>query len=279
MKKLILALFTIFLLSCSSDGINNNFYSQLERIDITASFDEDMLYIANFSNGDKLIKVTTNYNCETIYTYDNDRIVKVSALTNGEVSSSITFNYDDIGRVISVHDFKAQHTPQHQDRIITWTDNKMIVPVLWDIENRFELTFNDENLLINHKYITQFGEIGFNFNYEYDGNENMVRRYGEKWSYNFNIATFYDDKNNPFYPFFKKYQIVNMILSQGVSLDRSMHRLGKNNILNSKNLMSGEFIDGYYVYEYSGNTTTQSILKSTEDPTFEYIIDFTYDDD
>jgi len=283
-KQLSIIIITFLLFSCSSDGSGGYNYQQLEHIETRVSNDEDLLIEWYYSNGDMLKKILKNNTKISEISYDeNERMTKMTSYRDGEIRSQYTFTYDNDGKIISVHDFNINHSPKHQDREVTWNENTMSIPyIVEDRTDHYRFTFNDVGLLINFKvYQGSQNYLLLDANYEYDENDNVIRKFGIYNETEYNAKYYYDNKNNPYYPYLKKYYKNNIVIGKsGIvwGLDSSMQTFGKNNSLKAKNLITDTYSTGYIEYTYSGDTTTQSRIKSTQDNSFVVTHDFFYDE-
>lgn len=288
MKKLAFTLFaiSILLFSCSSDESIDNSNKILEHVEITNNSNND-IEIEYFSNDGKFINSYKNNSLTHENTYNsNDLLIKKTYYQNNEIILENTFTYNENGVLNSVHEFNTFNTPQNQDRPITWIDNKMIIPYLNNNGNVdvYEFSFNDSDLLINFKHKLEDGYIFFNSNYEYDANDNVIRKYGTNLYQSFDVTYTYDDKNNPYFLLQKRYKKIDFIMlgkriqnTNIYLIDDLITSFGKNNYLSGKDIINNTLIQNYSQPFYDENTTTKIIYKNRINA-FEIVHAFFYED-
>jgi hypothetical protein len=283
MKKVVLVLIVaITMSSCSSDDSDSPSSDKvLTKIERTFNNTGNTATI-NFNDD----KVTSFYYNETILTNElvyngQDKMTSFTLYNSvGDLKSEYVFTYDNNGNLSSVHDYEANplftYEPENQDRVVTWNDNTMSIPLLVDIDSNrydnYEFTFNSDDLLTKYKVTEWDNDIAYNVDFEYDNNKNIIRMSGFYEVFgivNFDYELTYDDKINPRHNHYNKYYINNLIIYGGrqdsgflsSALLSTIFKFGLNNPLVQDTASTDPNLL-YFTYDYDGDYPTTSYYRS-----------------
>jgi len=249
MKKTLfaLSLLTIFS-SCSSD----------DSSDSVPVIDQDLVlnnYVLTYASGN-VIKhnfngsngVNTTRNDEQTTSFEYNSAGKMSKFikyeSDGEVSESYSFNYDETGVITSIDEFHAFSfiLPENFTREVTYDGNSIKTTFPENLNNNYDLEFilNDKGLLQEYIQLDSIGELVTKLVFTYDTNDNCTSVVVTIMDFNDNEVTStyiynFDDKKNPVYAHFKENYIPSLfIYGRSFLLDVQLRTLvrtfGKNNI-------------------------------------------------
>ena len=294
MKKIFLGIAAIIALnSCSSDD-NPNQPTEKELIKVVKNFQNTGNKSTLFFENGKLTHSTYNDNTTMEeLEYNDDKMVRYTNFEdNGtDIEYEYQFNYDSNGNLTSYHVHNSNplftSQPEDQDVTLNWNGNVLTFSEIVDNDTNatktFEYTFNNDNKL-THIKCTNNENVDFNFEFTLNNDGDIVNMNGFTdvfGVYNQNVDFVYDDKTNPYYPFYNKYYLPIIISSSrtgffgNYNIFAYLDGFGKHNFVENNNVNGQDDPnEAYYEYTYDGDYPTQANYRNSS--SIATVIDFTY---
>jgi hypothetical protein len=283
MKNLFILLFSLFIISCSSDNSSIPEKTEgtiLRSYKYTNTPDGSEHFFEN--NGTRYEKIIIAGDVSSKYIYDsNNKMTQIIDNPNDSNSTITSFSYNDKGQIIKMEKDKRKTGPLGKLSVwlFTYNNNVVIGELVPDTDPNFKplkvsYIFNNEGLLVSrHDYINNPTLTSSYLTLKYDDkNKNVISLKITKGSthdlpdspVNLNSSTVayeYDDKTNPIRQIYMNHYM-NYILSNDYpfniersSLQDRVLGTGTNNlkrtIYSIDNINGGIPVDNVYINNYT----------------------------